>query len=152
MTEQRPLLVWDNSFATLTKVVYSTSFETRRVAVLMRSWKTKEGATRVELVTSRSAVECSATELYPQIQTVLFTSVWMSMYFCIATCNKRQIDMLQWPRCCNLVTLLRYKGSLRGLCQNALKITTNCFYYMSLSLCLKCFSLKNMLQPKQPMA
>ena len=27
--------------------------------------KAKEGATRVELVTSRSAVECSATELYP---------------------------------------------------------------------------------------
>ena len=30
--------------------------------------KIKEGATRVELVTSRSAVECSATELYPQIR------------------------------------------------------------------------------------
>ena len=29
--------------------------------------KSKEGATRVELVTSRSAVECSATELYPQM-------------------------------------------------------------------------------------
>ena len=28
----------------------------------------EEGATRLELVTSRSAVECSATELYPQME------------------------------------------------------------------------------------
>ena len=34
----------------------------------------KEGATRVELVTSRSAVECSATELYPQMQIVWLSS------------------------------------------------------------------------------
>ena len=33
--------------------------------------KWKEGATRVELVTSRSAVECSATELYPRTDSVV---------------------------------------------------------------------------------
>ena len=30
-----------------------------------------QGATRVELVTSRSAVECSATELYPRLVILL---------------------------------------------------------------------------------
>ena len=67
------------------------------VVTAERMRRTKEGATRVELVTSRSAVECSATELYPQIQSYGFLqNERLSFVLCTATsCNERHIDTLQ---------------------------------------------------------
>ena len=55
--------------------------------------KKGQGATRVELVTSRSAVECSATELYPRL-VILLRKIEVNV-------RCASIDGV----CCNLATL-----------------------------------------------